>query len=147
MGALGVVLLQAGIITVLLLERRRRQSAESRSRLHLMEAIHLNQPATAGAMSSSVAHELNQPLSAIRNNAEAALELLRREKPDLDQIRQILLYIQQDDQRAGDIISRMRGLLKKRSEIEWQEFDLNDATSNAIHIIHGEAERRGITLK
>lgn len=145
-GALFVVLMQAGIIAALLLERRRRQDAESRSRLHLLEAVHLNQSATAGALSSSVAHELNQPLSAIQNNAEAASELLRSGRPNLELIQQILLDIQADDQRAGDIIRRMRGLLKKRSEIDWQEFDLNDVTSSAIHIIHGEAERRGITL-
>ncbi|CAN7418774.1 sensor histidine kinase [Rhizobium sp. LjRoot258] len=145
-GALGVVLLQAGVIAALLLERRRRQDAESRSRLHLLEAVHLNQSATAGALSSSIAHELNQPLSAIRNNAEAASQLLRSGNPDPELIQQILLDIQEDDQRAGDIIGRMRGLLKKRREIDWQEFDLNDVTSSAIHIIHGEAERRGITL-
>ncbi len=143
---LGLVLIQAGIIAALLLERRRRRDAESRSRLHLLEAVHLNQSATAGALSSSVAHELNQPLAAIRNNAEAASVLLRSCNPDLELIQQILLDIQEDDQRAGDIIGRMRGLLKKRSEIDWQEFDLNDVASSAIHIIHGEAERRGITL-
>ncbi|CAN7710122.1 sensor histidine kinase [Rhizobium leguminosarum] len=143
----GLVLAQASIISVLLLERRRRRDAERSSRLHLLEAIHLNQSATAGALSSSIAHELNQPLSAIRNNAEAASVLLRSESPDRELIQQILLDIQEDDQRAGDIISRMRGLLKKRSEIDWQEFDLNEVTSSAIHIIHGEAERRGIKLK
>jgi signal transduction histidine kinase len=146
-GALAVLLGQAGVISVLLIERRRRHQAESKSLLHLLEAVHLNQSATAGALSSSIAHELNQPLSAIRNNAEAASELLRTETPDLDLIQQILLDIQEDDQRAGDIICRMRGLLKKRSEIEWQEFDLNEVMSSAIRIIHGEAERRGITLK
>jgi signal transduction histidine kinase len=143
---LGLVLIQAGVIAALLLERRRRRDAESRSRLHLLEAVHLNQSATAGALSSSVAHELNQPLAAIRNNAEAASVLLRSCNPDLELIQQILLDIQEDDQRAGDIIGRMRGLLKKRSEIDWQEFDLNDVASSAIHIIHCEAERRGITL-
>ncbi|MGO7333513.1 sensor histidine kinase [Rhizobium leguminosarum] len=142
----GLVLAQASIISVLLLERRRRRDAERSSQLHLLEAVHLNQSATAGALSSSIAHELNQPLSAIRNNAEAASVLLRSANPDHELIQQILLDIQEDDQRAGDIISRMRGLLKKRSEIDWQEFDLNDVTSSAIHIIHGEAERRGITL-
>jgi signal transduction histidine kinase len=142
----GLVLIQAGVIAALLLERRRRRDAESRSRLHLLEAVHLNQSATAGALSSSVAHELNQPLAAIRNNAEAASVLLRSGNPDLELIQQILLDIQEDDQRAGDIIGRMRGLLKKRSEIDWQEFDLNDVASSAIHIIHCEAERRGITL-
>ncbi|KRB56613.1 histidine kinase [Rhizobium sp. Root708] len=142
----GLVLAQATIISVLLCERRRRRDAERSSRLHLLEAVHLNQSATAGALSSSIAHELNQPLSAIRNNAEAASVLLRSETLDRELIQQILLDIQEDDQRAGDIISRMRGLLKKRDEIDWQEFDLNDVTSRAIHIIHGEAERRGIKL-
>jgi signal transduction histidine kinase len=146
-GALAVVSIQAGVISILLFERRRRQRAESRSLLHLLEAVHLNQSATAGALSSSIAHELNQPLSAIRNNAEAASELLRSKNPNLPLIQQILEDIQEDDQRAGDIIDGMRGLLKRRSEIEWQEFDLNDVMSSAIRIIHGEAERRGITLK
>nr|WP_244481510.1 HAMP domain-containing sensor histidine kinase [Rhizobium sp. Root1203] len=146
MGALAVLLIQAGVISILLFERRRRQRAESRSLLHLLEAVHLNQSATAGALSSSIAHELNQPLSAIRSNAEAASELLRSENPDLQLIQQILQDIQEDDQRASDIIGRMRGLLKKRSEIEWQEFDLNEVMSSAIRIIKGEAERRGITL-
>lgn len=145
-GAFGVVLVQAAVIILLLVERRRRHDAESRSRLHLLQAVHLNQSATAGALSSSIAHELNQPLSAIRNNAEAASELLRSGSPDLELVQQILLDIQEDDQRAGDIIGRMRGLLKKRSDIDWQEFDLNEVTSSAIRIIHGEAERRGITL-
>ncbi|MGO8146698.1 ATP-binding protein [Rhizobium leguminosarum] len=142
----GLLLAQASIISVLLFERRRRRNAERSAQLHLLEAVHLNQSATAGALSSSIAHELNQPLSAIRNNAEAASVLLRSANPDHELIQQILLDIQEDDQRAGDIISRMRGLLKKRNEIDWQEFDLNDVTSSAIRIIHGEAERRGIKL-
>ncbi|RDJ04004.1 sensor histidine kinase [Rhizobium grahamii] len=146
-GAIGIVFIQAGVISFLLIERRRRREAERRSRLHLLEAVHLNQSATAGALSSSIAHELNQPLSAIRNNADAASVLLRSEKPDLQLMQQILKDIQDDDQRASDIISRMRGLLKKRSEIEWQEFDLNDVMAAAVRIIHGEAERRGIILK
>lgn len=87
------MLAQASIISVLLLERRRRRRAERSSRLHLLEAVHLNQSATAGALSSSIAHELNQPLSAIRNNAEAASVLLRSEKPDHELIQQILLDI------------------------------------------------------
>jgi signal transduction histidine kinase len=144
---LAVLSLQAGVISILLVERSRRREAERRSRLHLLEAVHLNQSATAGALSSSIAHELNQPLSAIRNNAEAASKLLRNDAPDLLLIQQILQDIQEDDQRAGDIICRMRGLLKKRSEIDLQEFDLNDVMSSAIRIIRCEAERRGITLK
>ena len=61
-------------------------------------------------------------------------------------IEQILADIQDDDQRAHDIILQMRGLLKKRSEIEWQEFDLNELTATAIKILKGEAVRRGIEM-
>ncbi len=69
-----------------------------------------------------------------------------RRGPHLKLIEQILIDIQDDDQRAGDIISRMRGLLKKRSEIDWQEFDLNEVTTSAVQILHGEAERKGVVV-
>jgi signal transduction histidine kinase len=114
--------------------------------LRLLELVHLNQSATAGALSASIAHELNQPLGAIRINAEAAEMMLRSEKPNLRLIHQILLDIRDDDQRAFDIIVRLRSLLKKRSEIEWQEFDLKDVIRSAIQLLHGEAERRSVVV-
>ena len=70
------VVLQAGVIFGLLIERRRRRIAEQESRLRLGEVVHLNRTATAGALSASIAHELNQPLGAILCNAEAAEVLL-----------------------------------------------------------------------
>lgn len=144
--ASGLVVVQSIIITILLLERRRRRVAEDQSRHRLLEVIHLNQSATAGALSASIAHELNQPLGAIRSNAEAASIVLRSACPDLQLIEQILADIQDDDQRAHDIISRMRGLLKKRGEIDWQEFDLTELTATAIKILQGEAVRRGVVI-
>lgn len=141
-----VITLQSVFIIILLFERRRRRTAEVESRHRLLEVIHLNQSATAGALSASIAHELNQPLGAIRSNAEAASIVLRSACPDLKLIEQILTDIQDDDQRAHDIISRMRGLLKKRAEIEWQEFDLSELTATAIKILKGEAVRRGIEV-
>ena len=146
-GASAVVTLQGIVILILLLERRRRHIAELQSRHRLLEVIHLNQSATAGALSASIAHELNQPLGAIRSNAEAASIVLRSASPDLKLIEQILVDIRDDDQRAHDIIARMRGLLKKRGEIEWQMFDLNELTTTAIKILQGEAVRRGVVLR
>jgi signal transduction histidine kinase len=144
--AIAVTTAQGSVIAGLLVERRRRRAAETESRHRLLEVVHLNQSATAGALSASIAHELNQPLGAIRSNAEAAAVILRSERPDLELVDQILVDIQNDDQRAHDVISRMRGLLKKRGEIDWQEFDLNDVTTSAIRILRGEAERRGIVV-
>lgn len=145
-GVFAVVALQAMIITGLLVERRRRHAAEGESRLRLLELVHMNQSATAGALSASIAHELNQPLGAIRSNAEAAEVILQGKTPDLDLIRQILVDIREDDQRAGDIISRLREMLKKRSDIEWQEFDLNDVVGSAINILHAEAGKRRVAV-
>ena len=144
-GVFSLLLMQAGLITWLLLERHRRRAAELASRRRLLEVIHLNRTATAGALSASVAHELNQPLGAILSNAEAAEFLLAADPPDLPQVKEILADIRRDDQRAGEIIRRLRGLLKK-SEIELQEFDLNDAINGAIHILEPEAMKRGVAL-
>lgn len=141
-----VVALQAVIITGLLFERRRRFAAEGESRLRLLELVHLNQSATAGALSASIAHELNQPLGAIRSNAEAAEAILKRKDPDLNLIQQILADIRDDDQRAGDIILRLRGMLKKRIEIDWQEFDLNEVVDSAINILHAEAAKKQVAV-
>ena len=143
---LAIVLAQAAIISALLLERRRRTAAQQEARARLLEVVHLNQSATAGALSASIAHELNQPLGAIRNNAEAAEIILRSEQPDLELIRQILVDIRDDDQRAGDIIGRLRGLLKKRGEIEWQEFDVNEVVESSLQLLHSEAERRRVAI-
>ena len=143
--ALAIVLVQAAMIAWLLVERHRRQLAELEARGRLMEVVHLNRTATAGALSASVAHELNQPLGAILSNAEAAEILLAANPPDLNQLKEILADIRRDDQRAGEIIRRLRGLLKK-SEIELQEFDLNDAIQSVLRIFEAEAQKRSVAL-
>src|SRR5215831_6391745 len=145
LGVLAIVLLQAAMITWLLFERRRRHLAQLESRRHLLEVIHLNRTATAGALSASVAHELNQPLGAILSNTEAAETLLTMNPPDIGQLKDILADVRRDDQRASDIIRHLRGLLKK-GEIELQRFDLRDAISDAIHILEPEAMKRGVLL-
>ena len=102
--------------------------------------------AAAGALSASVAHELNQPLGAILSNTEAAELLLNKNPPDLDQVKEILTDIRQADQRAADIIRHLRKLLKRRSEIELHDFDLNDAIADAVYILSPEAKKRGVAL-
>jgi len=140
-----IVLLQAALIGWLLFERQRRRAAELTSRRRLSEVIHLNRIATAGALSASVAHELNQPLGAILSNAEAAELVLAANPPDLQLLKEILADIRRDDQRAGEIIRHLRGLLK-RDAAELQEFDLNGAIQEALHILEPEAVKRGVKL-
>ena len=140
------LLVQAAMISWLLLERRRRHFAELESRSRLREVIHLDRVAAVGVMSASIAHELNQPLGAILANAETAELLLGTTPVDHDQLKAILADIRQSDQHAADIIAHLRGLLKKQSESELQGFDLNDAIQDALHTLEPEARRRGVLV-
>jgi signal transduction histidine kinase len=139
-----IMFTQAAVIAGLFLERRRRRIAELQVRQRLMEVLHLNRIAVAGALSASVAHELNQPLGAIQSNAEAALLHLKAEPPNVTRAQHILGNILRDDQRAAKIITHLRGLLKKRDEAEMQEFDLNDVISDTMQIVSPEALKKGV---
>src|SRR5215475_1519127 len=119
------MLLQATLIIGLLLQRHRRIAAEVESRRRLVELAHINRTAAVGAMSASIAHELNQPLGAILTNAEAAELLLAANPLDLTPIKEILADIRQADERASKIITSLRGLLK-RKDIERQEIELRE---------------------
>ena len=140
-----VLLLQAAVIAWLYLERRRRRGAEADLRQRLLEVMHLNRIAMAGALSASVAHELNQPLGAIRSYAEAASLYLKANPPNIDRVEQILVNILKDDQRAADIIAHLRGLLK-RGESEFLEFDLNEVVRETLNIVRSEALKREIEV-
>ena len=143
---LAVVLAQAALIAWLYFERRRRQIAEMELRRRLSEVIHLSRTATASALSASVAHELNQPLGAILSSAEAADLYLNATPPNLEQVRAILSDIRRDDQYAADVISHLRGLLKRNGENGLRKVDLNDAISAAVQFIGPEAIKRGVAL-
>ena len=140
------LLLQGALITWLLFERYRRHRAELESRRRLLEVIHLNRTAAAGALSASFAHELNQPLGAILSNAETAEALLSANPPDLEQLKEILADIRRDDQRAADIIDHLRGLLRRKNDAELQEFDLNEVVRDAARLLGPEATTRGVVL-
>jgi signal transduction histidine kinase len=141
-----VVLFQAALIGWLLYEHRRRSRAELESRGRLLEVIHLNRTASAGMLSASFSHELNQPLGAILSNTEAAELLLTTNPPDVSQVMEILADIRRDDQRAGDIIKNLGGLLRKKNQSELEEVDLNDAVRGALKLLDPEALNRGVVL-
>jgi C4-dicarboxylate-specific signal transduction histidine kinase len=76
-----VILLQAGLISALLREHRRRQLAEVQSRQRMAELAHVNRFSTAGELTASIAHEINQPLGSILTNAETAEAILKSSEP------------------------------------------------------------------
>jgi signal transduction histidine kinase len=146
LGGAGIIAIQATLITGLILERRRRSRAELEARRSLAEVAHLNRRAGIAALSASIAHELNQPLGAILSNAEAAELLLDRNPPDLHSIKEMLTDIRQSDQRAADIITNMRDLLRK-SDSEPLEIDLNDVIRSVVDLLAPEARLRGISVQ
>jgi PAS domain S-box-containing protein len=96
-----------------------RKQAELQLQHQRDELAHLSRVTTLGEMTAALAHELNQPLGAIHSNAEAAQILLQKNPLDLDEVRAILSDIRQDGWRAGEVIHRMRSLLKRhRFKIE-----------------------------
>jgi signal transduction histidine kinase len=144
---IAALLLQAAIISWLLVERRRRHFAQAEATSRRREVVRLNRVTTANVLSSSIAHELNQPLGAILSNTEAAQVLLKADPPDLGQIGEILSDIVRDEQRASEIIFGLRKLLNNRTEADLRSFDLNDTVRDMVKIITPEVERRGVVLR
>ncbi|WP_025035475.1 ATP-binding protein [Bradyrhizobium sp. DOA9] len=142
---LAVFLVQAGLISGLLHERRRRRVAEVESRQRLTELAHVNRYSAVGELTTSIAHELNQPLGSILTNAETAELMLRAAQPDLVEIQQILADIRRDDQRASEVIRRLRSVLKK-TPFEVKHIELNDTVREAIDLVKALAQGRRITL-
>jgi C4-dicarboxylate-specific signal transduction histidine kinase len=97
----------------------------------MAELAHVNRFATAGELTASIAHEINQPLGSILTNAETAQAILKSqnpdiaERPDIIELKDIVNDILQDDRRASEVIRRMRSLLKK-APFELKDFDLNE---------------------
>ena len=120
--------------------------AEATLRQSLDEIAHLNRVAAMGELTASIAHELNQPLAAILCNAQAAGRFLNRESPDLARVQECLNAIAADDERAADVIKRLRSLLRK-GEFQPSSVDLNEVVSDAIRLVSSDAMLRQVSVK
>ena len=141
-----VVLLQAVMISVLLYERHRRRFAEVEARRRMSELARVNRYSMAGELTASIAHELNQPLGSILVNTETATLMLEQPSPDTKELKEILSDIRRDDQRAGEVIRRLRSLLM-RAPFEAKEIDLNEVIAEALDLVSGLAHARGVTVE
>jgi PAS domain S-box-containing protein len=102
------------------------------------DLAHVSRISTMGELAASLAHELNQPLTAILSNAQAALRFLGREPADLAEVREILQDIVQDNSRAGEVIRRMRALVKKE-KLEFAPLDLGALICDVVTLLHSDA--------
>jgi signal transduction histidine kinase len=131
------------------LERKRMESSLAQrlreaARLR-RELTHIGRVSAMGELTASLAHELNQPLSAILNNAEVAQRLLEGEVPDLPEMREILKDIVADDKRAADVIRRLRSLLKK-GDLEHIPLDLNSVVDEVAQLVTSDVVIRNVPM-
>ena len=140
-----VLLTQAGLISILLYERRRRKMAEIEARQRIAELAHVNRYTLAGELTTSIAHELNQPLGSILVNTETAALMLESPAIDISELKEILSDIRRDDQRAGEVIRRLRSLLQ-RAPFDAKEIDLNEVVLETLDLVAALAHARGVSL-
>ncbi len=122
-----------------------RNQAETEATLQRSELAHLSRVATLSELSGSLAHELNQPLAIILTNAQAAQRLLAQQPPDLAEARDILADIVSEDQRAGEVIERLRSLLRP-GQAHAQPLSLNEIIEDVLRIARRDLFGRAITV-
>jgi signal transduction histidine kinase len=122
-----------------------RKAAELEAAQHRAELAHFTRVTTLSELSGSLAHELNQPLAIILSNAQAAQRLLAQSPPDLAEVRDILADIIGEDRRAGEVIHRLRALLK-RGETVSLPVSPNQIIEDVLYLAHGDLIARGVVV-
>jgi PAS domain S-box-containing protein len=109
------------------------------------ELAHMTRVSLMGELAASLAHELNQPLTAILSNAQAAQRFLSGKPSDIEEVREILHDIVEDDNRAGEVIRQMRALVKKE-ELEFSSLDLASICREIVLLVHSDAILRNLRV-
>jgi PAS domain S-box-containing protein len=140
-----------GVAFVLDLTERKRAEAEAREserryREVQTELAHANRLATMGQLTASIAHEVNQPITAVVANAQAGLRFLEEQPVDLDEVRQILEDITRSGGRAGEIVGRIRDLVKKAPPRK-QSMQVNAAIREVIDLTRSEAVKNNVSVR
>jgi PAS domain S-box-containing protein len=141
----------AGVAFVIDLTERKQaertaRDTERRFREVQTELAHANRVATMGQLSTSIAHEINQPIAATVTNAQAALRFLAAQPPDIEEVRQALDRIVRNGNRAGDVIDRIRALVKKAPPRK-DGLEINEAIREVIALTHGETVKNRVSVQ
>jgi PAS domain S-box-containing protein len=124
-----------------------RKQAELEAARQRNELVHLSRVTTLGELSCSLAHELTHPLTAILSNAQAAQRFLDGDDADLNEVREILNDIVTEDQRAGDVIHRLRLLLKKgEPQKHCDDVDLNEVVQEVLKLMRNDLMDQNVTV-
>jgi signal transduction histidine kinase len=120
--------------------RAERESARLRQ-----ELAHIGRVSAMGELAASLAHELNQPLTAILNNAEVARRHLEAEAPNREELGEILADIVADDRRASEVIQRLRALVGKGT-LEHVPLDINDVVAEVAQLVRNDVVLRNVPM-
>jgi signal transduction histidine kinase len=149
-----VLVTQAGLISALLIQRRRRHAAEAARRRAQADAeqrraelAHVSRVATLGELTAALAHELCQPLTAILNNAGAGQRFLAGPRRDLTEMRETLVDISSDTVRALEVIGRLRGMLKRGAPAAFTAVDVNDVIQTVERLVRRDGVRHRVTVE
>jgi PAS domain S-box-containing protein len=120
--------------------------SERRYREVQMELAHANRVATMGELTASIAHDVSQPIAATVLNAQVGLRFLDRRPPDLEEVRQALASIVKDGNRAGEVIGRIRALIK-RAPARNDRLEINEAILEIVALTDAEIVRNGVAVQ
>ena len=134
------------LISRLRKSNEQRQQAEETLRKKEAELAHVTRVMTMGEMATSIAHEINQPLAAVVNNASACLRWLGSDSPNIGEAREAAQAIVRDGKRAGEVIARIRAILKK-TDPEKGALDISRAVREVVSVVRDEAVRNRIHLR
>jgi PAS domain S-box-containing protein len=123
----------------------KRKQAEEASRRLQRQLVHVTRVATIGEITASVVHELNQPCTAILNNAQAAQRFLAMDTPDLDEVRDALKDIIEDDKRAAEVLRRLHSLLRK-GEVDRKLLDLSETIREVVPLLDREVAGNHVAM-
>ncbi len=129
----------SGIFKDITAQKTAQLEAEAQRR----DIAHMSRALVLGELSGAIAHELNQPLTAILANAQAAQMLLHGDSPDIAEARSAIAEIIEDDSRAGEVIQRLRMLLRKDHE-QWELIDINEIVDATLDLLRSELISRKI---
>jgi len=122
-----------------------RMKAEVEARKQWEHLAHVTRTGIMGELTASLAHEINQPLTAIQSNSEAAMRFMAASEPDTDEVCQILEDISRDNARASSIISKIRAMLKKEP-IHFTVLDVNDLIADVLSLLRADSILRELVI-
>jgi len=144
-GALLLITLQTLVISFLVQQRRMRRRTEETLLEVQSDLAHIDRVVTVSALTSALAHEINQPLAAMRSYAQAALRCMDMDPPSYDKVRRALEGVVSDNKRAAAVVNRLRDLVK-RGTIEREQLDVNSIIHEVMALINSDIVLRNASI-